>query len=103
MIVFGHRRARVPRTSHPRSAVVKNLEDIAHIVMQGQENTARANLSFIEKALFGKKLREMGQSKETIKAALTVDDTLPVPHAFRGRNRSSHGNRRDWSGQKCRT
>ncbi|MGO8846703.1 MAG: plasmid partitioning protein RepB [Methylocella sp.] len=77
MIVFGHRRARVAKDlGTPVRAVVKNLEDIAHIVMQGQENTARANLSFIEKALFGKKLREMGQSKETIKAALTVDDTL---------------------------
>jgi len=60
----------------PVRAVVKNLEDIAHVIAQGQENTARANLSFIEKALFGKKLLDMGQSKDTIKAALTIDDTL---------------------------
>jgi ParB family chromosome partitioning protein len=77
MIVFGHRRARVAKELDiPVRAVVKNLEEIAHIIMQGQENTARANLSFIEKALFGKKLRDMGQSKDTIKSALTVDDTL---------------------------
>ena len=77
MIVFGHRRARVARElGVPVRAVVKNLADIAHIVAQGQENTARANLSFIEKAMFGKKLRDMGQSRETIKSALTVDDTL---------------------------
>jgi ParB family chromosome partitioning protein len=77
MIVFGHRRARVAKElGIPVRAVVKNLEDIAHIIAQGQENTARANLSFIEKAMFAKKLLAMGQSKDTIKSALTVDDTL---------------------------
>ncbi|HEY8260893.1 MAG TPA: plasmid partitioning protein RepB [Methylosinus sp.] len=77
MIVFGHRRARVAKElGIPVRAVIKNLEDIAHIVAQGQENTARANLSFIEKALFAKKLLDMGQRKETIKSALTIDDTL---------------------------
>jgi ParB family chromosome partitioning protein len=77
MIVYGHRRARVSKElGIPVLAIVKNLEDIAHIIAQGQENTARANLSFIEKALFGKKLLDMGQSKDTIKSALTVDDTL---------------------------
>lgn len=77
MIVFGHRRARVAKElGVPVRAVVKNLEDIAHIVAQGQENTARANLSFIEKSLFAKKLLDMGQSKETIKSALTIDDSL---------------------------
>lgn len=77
MIVFGHRRARVAKElGVPVRAVVKNLEDIAHIVAQGQENTARANLSFIEKALFGKKLLDMAQTKDTIKSALTVDDSL---------------------------
>jgi ParB family transcriptional regulator, chromosome partitioning protein len=77
MIVFGHRRARAAKElGVPVRAVVKNLEDIAHIVAQGQENTARANLSFIEKALFARKLLGMGQSKETIKSALMVDDTL---------------------------
>jgi ParB family chromosome partitioning protein len=77
MIVFGHRRARVARElGVPVRAVVKNLEDIAHIVAQGQENTARANLSFIEKSLFAQKLLGMGQSKDTIKSALMIDDTL---------------------------
>ena len=77
MIVYGHRRTRVARElGIPVLAVIKNLEDIAHVIAQGQENTARANLTFIEKALFGKKLLEMGQTKDTIKSALTVDDTL---------------------------
>ena len=77
MIVFGHRRMRAARElGVPVRAVVKNLEAIAHIIAQGQENSRRANLSFIEKALFAKKLLSMGQSKETIKSALSVDDTL---------------------------
>ena len=77
MIVYGHRRARVARElGRPVRAVIKNLEDIAHVVAQGQENSARANLSFIEKALFAKKLLAMGQAKDVIKSALSVDDTL---------------------------
>ncbi|MBB4200188.1 plasmid partitioning protein RepB [Rhodoblastus sphagnicola] len=77
MIVFGHRRARVAKDlGVPVRAVVKNIEDVAHIIAQGQENAARANLSFIEKAIFAKKLLGMGQSKDTIKAALMIDDTL---------------------------
>ena len=77
MIVFGHRRTRATKElGIPVRAVVKNLEAIAHIVAQGQENSRRANLSFIEKALFAAKLLNMGQSKETIKSALSIDDTL---------------------------
>src|SRR5271168_5398683 len=41
MVVFGHRRARVAKElGIPVKAVVRHLEDIAHIVAQGQENTA---------------------------------------------------------------
>jgi ParB family chromosome partitioning protein len=77
MIVFGHRRARVARElGIPVRAVVKPLEDIAHIIAQGQENTARAELTFIEKALFAQKLLDRGIAKDVIKVALTIDDTL---------------------------
>lgn len=77
MIVFGHRRARVARElGIPVKAVVKPLADIEHIIAQGQENTARANLSFIEKALFARKLLAAGMSKDVVKLALTVDDSL---------------------------
>jgi ParB family chromosome partitioning protein len=77
MIVFGHRRARVARElGLAVRAVVKNIEDIEHVVAQGQENTARADLTFIEKALFAKKLLHSGMTKDTVKTALTIDDTL---------------------------
>ena len=42
---------------------------------QGQENSARTDLSFIEKALFAAKLEEGGYDRETIMAALSVDKT----------------------------
>lgn len=77
MIVYGHRRTKVARElGIPVRAVVRDIEDIGHVILQGQENTARANLSFIEKALFAKKLLELRQTKETIKSALSVDDSL---------------------------
>ena len=56
-------------------AVVKEIEEINHIIAQGQENSRRADLTFIERSLLARKLMEMSQSKDTIKAALTIDDT----------------------------
>jgi ParB family transcriptional regulator, chromosome partitioning protein len=77
MTVFGHRRLRVARELDvPVRAIIKDIEAINHVIMQGQENSARANLSFIERALFARKLQEAGQSKDVIKAALSIDDTL---------------------------
>ncbi|WP_224769553.1 plasmid partitioning protein RepB [Pseudosulfitobacter pseudonitzschiae] len=77
MIVFGHRRVRVASAlGRTVRAVVKPMDDVAHILAQGQENTARADLSFIEKALFAKSLLDMGQAKDVIQSALTIDGTL---------------------------
>lgn len=77
MVVFGHRRLRAARAlGRPVRAVVKDMDDIAHVLAQGQENTARADLSFIEKALFAKNLHDLGQTKDVIQQALTIDGTL---------------------------
>ena len=77
MIVYGHRRVRVAKELERKvKAIVKDLDDIAHVVAQGQENSARANLSFIEKALFAKTLLGSGQTKDTIQKALSIDETL---------------------------
>ncbi|GGB06269.1 putative replication protein B [Brucella endophytica] len=74
MIVFGHRRLRVARElGRPVRAVVKALADIDHIVAQGQENAARANLTFIERVLFAERLERLGYGRETIQSALSVD------------------------------
>lgn len=77
MIVFGHRRVRVAaELGRPIRAVIKHVDDVAHVLAQGQENTARADLSFIEKALFAKRLLDYGHPNEIIQAALTIDATL---------------------------
>jgi ParB family chromosome partitioning protein len=56
-------------------AIVKPLSDEQLVVAQGQENSARKDLTFIEKALFAARLEQSGYSRETIMAALTVDKT----------------------------
>lgn len=77
MIVFGHRRVQVSRDlNRPVRAVIKAMDDVDHILAQGQENSARSDLSFIEKSIFAKRLLDLGHTKEVILAALTVDPTL---------------------------
>lgn len=56
-------------------AIVKPLTDEQLVVAQGQENSARKDLSFIERALFAAKLEEGGFSRDIIMAALSVDKT----------------------------
>ena len=77
MVVFGHRRVRAAaELGRMVRAVVKPMDDVTHILAQGHENTARADLSFIEKAVFARNLLEIGQPKDVIMSALTVDGTL---------------------------
>ncbi len=75
-IAFGHRRARAARElGRPVRAVVKKLDDRDHVIAQGQENSARADLSFIERTMFADKLDKLGFDRETIMAALSVEKT----------------------------
>jgi ParB family chromosome partitioning protein len=77
MTVFGHRRARAAKAlGKPVRAVVKELDDRDHVIAQGQENSARADLSFIEKAVFASNLERNGYDREVIMAALAVDKTV---------------------------
>ena len=74
MVVFGHRRLRAANELGLKvRAVVKTLADLDHVIAQGQENSARANLSFIEKVVFAQRLGERGFGRETIQSALSVD------------------------------
>ena len=56
-------------------AVVKEMKDHEHIIAQGQENSARANLSFIEKAFFAANLARLHYDEDNaiILTALTID------------------------------
>lgn len=78
MVVFGHRRLEAARQLGRKvRAVVKAIDDRTHVVAQGQENSARANLSFIEKAVFARRLMEMNYDGDnaTVMAALAIDKT----------------------------
>lgn len=76
MVVFGHRRLRAAAALGKKvRAVVKDLKDSDHVVVQGQENTVRANLSFIEKAMFAAEIsRRQYDGDNTIAlSALSID------------------------------
>jgi ParB family chromosome partitioning protein len=73
-VVFGHRRVKAAKLlERPVRAVVKNVADVDHVIAQGQENSARENLSFIERAVFSQNLLDLGYERTTIQQALSVD------------------------------
>ncbi len=76
MVVFGHRRLKAA-TALGRNvrAVVKPISDREHVIAQGQENSARADLSFIEKATFARRLSELHYDNDStiVMTALSVD------------------------------
>ncbi len=76
-IVYGRRRLKALRDlGQPVKAMVRQLDDHALVMAQGQENTARQDLSFIEKASFAAQLQDSGYERDTIAAALSID--LPM-------------------------
>ncbi|WOI30911.1 plasmid partitioning protein RepB (plasmid) [Sulfitobacter dubius] len=87
-IVYGRRRLQALKSlGLPVKAMVRQLDDHALVMAQGQENTARQDLSFIEKASFAAQLDTGGHDRQTIADALSVDlpmvsRMLKVGHAF---------------------
>ncbi len=77
MVVFGHRRLKVARElGVPVKAIVKKLDDATSAIAQGQENAARSNLSFIERAYFAQNLVASGMTKETVRSSLAIDEAM---------------------------
>ncbi|WP_027997249.1 plasmid partitioning protein RepB [Sinorhizobium arboris] len=75
-VAYGHRRLRAARIlGIPVKAVVKQIADEELVVAQGVENTARSNLTYIEKAMFAQTLEERGFKRAVIMKALTTDKT----------------------------
>jgi ParB family transcriptional regulator, chromosome partitioning protein len=75
-VAYGHRRVRaLAELERPVRAVVRELSDDELVVAQGQENNARKDLSFIERASFATTLEDRSFGRETIMAALNVDKT----------------------------
>ena len=76
-VVYGRRRIAALRALNlPVKALVRVLNDAELLMAQGQENAARRDLTFIEKANFARTLRDGGYDRKVICAALHVDKTV---------------------------
>jgi ParB family chromosome partitioning protein len=73
-IAYGRRRLRaVKAAGRLVKAAVRPMTDEELVLAQGQENSARQDLSYIEKALYSAELESRGYSRQLIMAALSVD------------------------------
>ena len=71
---YGHRRLRAAaRLKIKIKAVVRALGDADLVVAQGKENLERRDLSFIERALFARRLEDRGFDRPVVIAALSCD------------------------------
>ena len=75
-VAYGHRRLRAAiEIGRPVRAVVRELSDPELVVAQGQENSARLELSYIERAMFAVSIEDRGFERDVIMAALSVEKT----------------------------
>jgi ParB family chromosome partitioning protein len=73
-VACGHRRlAAAAELGRPVRCIVKPLSDRDFVITQGQENSARAALSFIERARFAQALEQRRYGREVIMQALSID------------------------------
>lgn len=71
---YGHRRLRAASRLRVKvKAVVRSLSDAELVVAQGKENLERRDLSFIERALFAKRLEDRGFDRAVVISALSCD------------------------------
>lgn len=71
---YGHRRIRAARElALPVKAIIRPLTDEDLIIAQGVENSAREDLSFIERAVFAMKMEAQGYQRSVVQEALTID------------------------------
>jgi ParB family chromosome partitioning protein len=74
-VVYGHRRHRAARELGVNiRAVLCDLNDSELAVVQGIENSARLDLSWVERALFAWRMGQAGVKAKDIRAALSIDD-----------------------------
>lgn len=73
-VAYGHRRLRaVAQLGRKVRAVVRLMTDAELVVAQGVENSARKDLSYIEKAVFARRLEDRGFERAVIMDALSTD------------------------------
>ncbi len=76
MVIFGHRRWKVAQALGRKvRAVVRDLPDRDHVEALGQENSARDDVPFIERALFAADVVQLRYDDDhsTIMSALSID------------------------------
>jgi len=71
---YGHRRIRAARElGRPVKAILRELSDEDLVVAQGVENSARQDLTFIERAVFAMRLEDTGHDRSVVQEALSID------------------------------
>ena len=76
-VVYGRRRvAALKALGQPVRAMIRDLKDRELIIAQGQENTARKDLSFVEKANFARQMVGLGFDRKVVCDALHIDKTV---------------------------
>ncbi|HWL58917.1 MAG TPA: plasmid partitioning protein RepB [Paracoccus sp. (in: a-proteobacteria)] len=76
-VVYGRRRvAALKSLGLPVKAMIRQLDDRALVIAQGQENSARKDLSFIEKSLFAQQMTRQGYERKIVCDALMIDKTV---------------------------
>ena len=72
-IIYGRRRLAALRLiGKPAKALIRGLDEDQAILAQGQENSFRKDLSWIEKALFARSLIESGKDEGLVCDALNI-------------------------------
>ena len=73
-LAYGHRRVRAAKElGIPVKAYVRKMTDEELVVAQGIENSAREDLSFIERAVFAARLEDAGFQRSVVQASLSID------------------------------
>lgn len=75
-VVYGQRRLQALRLLGRKvQAIIRPLDDVDVVIAQGIENSARRNLSYVERAVFAFNLESKGFERAVIMKALSTDKT----------------------------
>ncbi|MCZ7859169.1 plasmid partitioning protein RepB [Agrobacterium salinitolerans] len=74
-VIYGHRRLQAAKDlGIPVKAIEVEISDVELVIAQGIENADRQDLTWIERALFARRMDDANVKPRDIKAALSIDD-----------------------------
>ncbi|MFK0207869.1 MULTISPECIES: plasmid partitioning protein RepB [Agrobacterium] len=74
-VIYGHRRLQAAKDlGIPVRAIEVEISDVELVIAQGIENADRQDLSWVERALFARRMDDADVKPRDIKAALSIDD-----------------------------